>query len=203
MKTLLATALLAASILAGGCKKDDDVKMIRYGLESTSVVEWRGYKKDGQHLGAFTVDGQNLLVENGKLRSGTFTIPIASITNFDLPDDMKPLLLEHLKSADFFNAVLHPYASFAITKVNPLPGGKAGAVEGANYEVEGNFTLLDKTLPLTFPARITLTGGKLNAEAVLKIDRTKWGMTSYSDPSGELYIYPDVDLRLKLAGTQE
>ncbi len=203
MKTLFATALLAASLLAGGCKKDDDVKMTRYGLESTSVAEWRGYKKDGHHHGAFTVNGQDLLVENGKLKSGAFTIPIASITNFDLPDEMKPLLLEHLKSADFFNAALHPNASFAITKVSPLPGGKAGAVEGANYEVEGNFSLLDKTLPLTFPARITLSGGKLNAEAILKIDRTKWGMTSFSNPNGQLYIYPEVDLHLKFSGTQQ
>jgi polyisoprenoid-binding protein YceI len=203
MKTTFATALLAASLLAGGCKKDHDVKLNRYTLEPASEVEWRGYKKDGQHHGAFSVTGQDLLVENGTLKSGSFTIPIASITNFDLPADMKPLLLEHLKSADFFNAALHPNASFAITKVSPLPGGKAGAVEGANYAVEGNFTLLDKTLPLTFPARITLTGGKLNAEAVLKIDRTKWGMTSYADPNGPLYIYPEVDLHLKLSGTRE
>jgi polyisoprenoid-binding protein YceI len=203
MKTLLATALLAASLLAGGCKKDDDVKLNRYTLEPASAVEWWGRKPDGQHHGAFSVNGQDLLVENGKLKSGTFTIPIASISNFDLPDEMKPVLLEHLKSADFFNAALHPNATFAITKVGPLTGNRAGSVDGANYEVSGHFTLLGKTLPLTFPARITLQNGKLNAEAVLTIDRTRWGMTSFSDPAAALYIYPDVDLHLKLSGTQQ
>ena len=57
---------------------------------------------------------------NGKIKEGTFVIPIASIKNFDLPESLKPVLLDHLKSADFFNMVLYPEAGFSLQKMVPL-----------------------------------------------------------------------------------
>jgi polyisoprenoid-binding protein YceI len=200
LKTLLVIALVSAAFLLGSCKKNDEAQTNRYALDSTSRAEWKGYKPDGHHAGSFAVISQNLVAENGTLKSGDFVIPIATIDNFDLPDAVKPALLEHLKSPDFFNLALHPEARFSITKVTPYAGGEITAVEGANYLIHGNFTLLNKTNPIRFPARVTVTGGKINAEAILQIDRTQWGMNSFSDPAGPLYILPRVDLHLKLAG---
>lgn len=93
----------------------------------------------------------------GKVTSGTFTIPIATMANFDLPDEVKPMLLEHLKSPDFFHLALHPSASFKIKKVQSL----ANASEGANYTVTGDFTMLGQTHPVSFPANIHLQGSSL------------------------------------------
>jgi len=202
LKSLFAITSLSATFLLGSCKNNDAVQANRYALDATSRAEWKGYKPDGHHAGSFAVTGQNLVAENGKLQRGEFVIPIATIENFDLPDAVKPVLLEHLKSPDFFNLALYPEARFVITGVTPYLGGATPAVEGANCLIEGNFTLLDKTNPIRFPARVTITGGKITAEAILQIDRTKWGMNSFSDPAAPLYILPRVDLHLKLSGKQ-
>jgi polyisoprenoid-binding protein YceI len=199
-KSLFVIASVSAAFLLGSCKKNEEAQTNRYALDATSRAEWKGYKPDGHHAGSFAVTSQNLVAENGTLKSGDFVIPIATIDNFDLPVDVKPALLEHLKSPDFFNLALHPEARFSITKVTPYAGGEIPAIEGANCLIHGNFTLLDKTNPIRFPARVTLTGGQINAEAVLQIDRTQWGMNSFSDPAAPLYILPRVDLHLKLVG---
>jgi polyisoprenoid-binding protein YceI len=202
-KSFFALASASAAFLLASCEKHEAAARAgRYALDSTSRAEWKGYKPDGHHAGSFAVTGQNLVAENGKLKSGEFVIPIATIENFDLPAEVKPALLEHLKSPDFFNLALHPEARFTITNVTPYAGGETPAVEGANCLVEGNFTLLGKTNLIRFPARVTITGEKINAEAILQIDRTQWGMNSYSDPAAPLYILPRVDLHLKLSGKQ-
>lgn len=202
IKSLFVVASMSAAFLLASCEKDDAVRADRYTLDATSRAEWKGYKPDGHHAGSFAVTSQNLVAENGTLKSGDFVIPIATIENFDLPDAVKPALLEHLKSPDFFNLALYPEARFTITEVTPYEGGETPAIEGANYLIGGNFTLLNKTNPIRFPARVTLTGGTLQAEAILQIDRTQWGMNSFSDPAAPLYILPRVDLHLKLAGKQ-
>ncbi len=202
LKTLFSLTLLSATFLLGGCKKTDEVQVNQYILDSTSLAEWKGYKKDGQHTGSFSVTGQNLVAVRGQLKSGDFVIPIASIKNFDLPAQVKPALLDHLKSPDFFNLALHPEAKFCITKVTPYAGGDALAVEDANCLITGDFTLLNKTNSVSFPARVTFSNGKMSAEAILQIDRTKWGMNSYSDPAAELYILPQVDMHLKLSASK-
>ncbi len=119
-----------------------------------------------------------------------------------MPASVKPALLDHLNSSDFLNLALHPEARFTITEVAPYTGGAVTAIEGANCLIEGNFTLLDKTNPIRFPARVIIIGGKIHTEAILQIDRTKWGMSSFSDPAAPLYILPRVDLHLKLSGKQ-
>ena len=200
LKSLFVLTAASAAFLLGSCEKHEAAQANGYALDSTSRVEWKGYKPDGHHTGSFAVTSQRLVAENGKLTSGDFVIPIATIENFDLPAAVKPALLEHLKSPDFFNLALHPEARFTITKVTPYAGGETPAVEGANCLIQGNFTLLGKTNPIRFPARVTITGGKIAAEALLQIDRTEWGMNSFSDPAAPLYILPRVDLHLKLAG---
>lgn len=202
LKAMLSLTLLAATCLLGSCKKSDDLQVNQYVLDTTSRAEWKGYKPDGHHTGSFSVRSEHLVARNDKLKSGDFVIPIASIENFDLPAEVKPALLDHLKSPDFFNLALHPEARFTITEVTPYPAGGVTAIEGANCLIKGNFTMLNKTNPVSFPARVTFSGGKMNAEAILQIDRTRWGMNSFSDPNAPLYILPKVDLHLKLSGKQ-
>ncbi|WP_440453788.1 YceI family protein [Psychrobacter sp. ASPA161_9] len=86
----------------------------------------------------------------------------------------------HLKSADFFNVEKYPTAYFKSTEWQ-FDGDKVKAVKG-------DLTLLDKTHP------VTLTATKFNcydnpllkAEACggdfeTTIDRTKWGVDTYTD----------------------
>ena len=85
---------------------------------------------------------------------------------------------DHLRSADFFNARQFPSATFTST------GARASG--SGSMEVDGELTLLGKTLPVT--ATLTPTGegqfrGSTRAgfEAKLTFNRSDFGMTAYID----------------------
>ena len=200
-KYLLTTAVVAGALFFSSFTERN--KNFNYALDSeTSVALWKGAGNNVEHTGSFSVSSQEILVEKGKLTGGSFTISIASIKNFDLPAEVKDVLLNHLKSPDFFNIAIHPEASFNITKVEKYKG--KGDIEGANYLISGDFTMLGKTENISFPAKVELEGKKFVAEAKLQLDRTKWGMNYGADPSlGDHHIFPTVDIHLKLAGDQK
>jgi polyisoprenoid-binding protein YceI len=203
MKTIALSAI-ATTILWTGCTTDHLINKQQYVLDATSVAEWRGSMPGTYNIGSFDVASEDLQAENGQIKSGTFIIPIASIKNFNLPDELKPQLLGHLQSADFFNVVLHPNATFKITGIAPYTGTDTVAVAGANYLVTGDFTMIGKTNPISFPAKIDVSNEKLLTEAKFKIDRTQWGMNYATDPKAEgHYIYSDVDIHLKISGTKK
>lgn len=199
MRKVLSFALVA--LMAISCKKNEQTSFT-YELTDTSVAEWEGHASDHSNTGLFEVDGSFTTTANGLIKGGTFVIPIASIDNYNLPEHLKPQLLEHLKSADFFNVALHPTAEFVITKVEPYTGGVEGTIQGANYLLTGNFSMIGQTHPVTFPARVASTGNKITANATFKLDRTKWGMTSYTDPAAGMYIHPNVDMHLDIEATR-
>ncbi len=199
--TLFALLLVNFNVLLTSCEKTEPEVKANYTLDDTSVAEWKGASPDLFHEGDFAVTSQQLEVINGKIKRGTFTIPIASIRNFDLPEEVKPVLLNHLKSPDFFNLVLYPNATFTIAQVTPYNGKEANSLPGANYTVTGSFTLLNKTKTISFPAKINISNNLLTTEAVFKLDRTQWGMNYAADPAlGEHHILPQVDIHLKLSG---
>lgn len=168
-----------------------------------SVVEWWGRSLETEHHGSFSVQGRFIEVVGSKVKKGTFTIPIVSIKNFDLPEEFKTVLLDHLKSSDFFNLALYPNASFILEEMVPTVKDAEGAMAGANCTLSGDFTMLDKTLEISFPAKVVISDKQLFVSAKFSIDRTQWGMTYGTDSTlGDHYIYPDVDLHLKLSASR-
>lgn len=152
---LLSLALVAVAAVHAGAA---DIALSGTNTKITFV----GTKPDGKHEGGF------------KAVAGTATTgadPTALKLSVDIDvnslwsDDEK--LTGHLKAPDFFDVKNHPKAKFAITKVE-----KAGDA----YTVTGDLTLLGKTKPVTFPAKISTAEG-LSLTASFKIDRTEWGMT--------------------------
>ncbi len=202
MKKMYCSFMLVALVFASSCKKKDTPPEItgKYGIVAAdSKLEWKGYKNGGGHHGAFTVAPADITVLQGKLAGVTFTVDITTIQDFDLSvEEGRDELLDHLQSDAFFNVALHPTATFTITSQAPYEGGTEGAIAGANCIIKGNFTMLGKTLAISFPAKVNVTGTSLLAEATFKIDRTKWGMNSFSDPAGGLYVFPNVDIILKI-----
>lgn len=195
--------LVSTVIIAFFNACDSDEQMAEYKLdEETSVVEWHGAGLAAQHTGAFKVEQESLSVVDEKITQGSFTISISSITNFDLPDEVKPILLGHLMTADFFNVAAYPTASFVITAIAPYSGVSEDAIENANFYIKGDFAMIGRTNPVEFPAKIIFKDNVFTIEAVITIDRTKWGMDYMSDEAaaGEHYIYKEVDLHLKLVG---
>ncbi|RYE40581.1 MAG: YceI family protein [Sphingobacteriales bacterium] len=197
-------ALVALSLLVHACKKDkhDDLE---FEIDSNkSVALWTGSTSQTSNNGSFAVNSTRLRIRNDQVIGGDFVIPIVSINNFNLPPQTKDLLLDHLKSADFFNMVVHPNASFELKSVKRYIGNGENAVSGANKFISGEFAMIGKTLPLSFPARIEFKNDSLYVEATFKIDRTNWGMNYASDPAlGEHYINKFVDIHLKVAAARK
>lgn len=205
MKKQLLTLLTLTALFTASCTDHDEpTSSTNYRLDDTSVAEWKGYLKTGYfNEGSIGVESNSLVIEGGKVKSGAFTLPLSSIVNFNLPtDELKHQLVHHLQSADFFNMALHPNVTFEIMSVSPYSGTGAGVISGANFEVTGHLTLLGRSNPVTFPARIDVNGDAIHLEALTTFDRTLWGMTYATEPGlpDDASIKPGIEVHLKLAG---
>lgn len=203
--TLFSTVALAAT-LVWNCTTDHlDPTQDAYQLDDTkSVAVWKGSLRTGYfEEGTIAVKSDQLTVLDGKVTGGSFTIPVSSIISTSLPDSIKPVLVHHLQSVDFFDMALHPSITYTITGIVPYSGSEGLA--GANYQVTGILTMLGKTNPVSFPAKIQVVNNQLTVEATLKVDRTKWGITYSTDPTlpAERHILSDIAIHLKLAGSKK
>ncbi|MFT3702160.1 MAG: YceI family protein [Agriterribacter sp.] len=196
MKKILSIAALA--IIAMSCtKKQADYSTYTVD-ESNSTIEWKGSAPDHFHIGSFDVHGSFSASQEGQINAGDFTIPIASIKDFDLQDPVRQTLLDDLKSINFFNLAVHPTATFHIKSVKSFSTTDTSTVSGANYLLTGDFSMIGQTHELSFPAKVVKSANGISAEGKFILDRTKWGMNIYSDPSKPLYILPGVNLHIKL-----
>ena len=206
MKKILIQAL-AVMLLLSSCKKTNETKTDQYTINTqNSVVEWKGYLLSGYfNRGTFSVNGTDIKVQDGKVIGGTFSIPISTLKVLNLDGPPKEQLQTHLKSADFFNILVHPTATFNITAVEPYRHTPAqGVVTGANYLLIGNFTLLGVTKSISFPTRIDVANNTLKAEALFTVNRVDYGMTYASDPAlGEHHILPTVDIHLNITAVKQ
>ena len=202
MKKQIITIFTVASLL-WSCT-DHEVETSNFELNNNSVATWKGYLKTGYfNEGTIDVKSESLIVRDGKVAAGSFTIPVSSIINSNLPtEELKEQLVHHLQSADFFDMALHPNVTFNISGVTPYSGSKEGDVAGANFMVNGSLKILGKENPIQFPAKIDVAGNLLSVEGNIKIDRTSWGMNYATDPSApaENYIEPVIDVHLYLRG---
>lgn len=188
-------ALMALSVFTACSDKDATGPTDFKADEETSSVEWKGSAPDHFHTGAFQVSGNLQTNADGKITGGDFTIPIASISNFDLTDPaIREQLLSHLKSPDFFNMAVHPNAEFHITKVEAY----GNTASSANTLITGDFTMIGQTHSIQIPAVIKTENNKISADGAFRLNRLQWGMDSFNDPEAGLYILPDVDITLKL-----
>ncbi len=197
------TLVTAATILAASCSKDDN-KLQHYELsKENSFATWKGYLRTGYfNEGTIAIEGPAISLENGVVTGGSFTMPLSSLKNLNLPDEQKPVLITHLQSSDFFNMVLYPSLQFSIREVATYSSNDSGAVAGANYQVAGDLTMLGVTQPVHFPARIAVKEKELEIDAEVIIDRTKWGMNyaAADTLSDEHYIKPEVSINLHVRG---
>jgi len=162
-----------------------------------SSVAWKGFKKVGStHNGQIAVKEGQVEVEKGQVKSGTIVTDMATITNEDLKDaDYNKKLVGHLSSEDFFNAAKYPTSTFKVTSVTP---GKDN-----NVTVKGELTMIGQTQPIEFPATVTVKDGVVNGDAVVKVDRTKWGLkygsgSFFKELAGDKIISDEFELTLKL-----
>lgn len=178
------------------CKKETDLS---YSLKPGSLASWKGYLENGYfNSGTIEVLGSDFTIQDENISSGQISMPLSSIliTN-QLSAEEKIQLTHHLQSADFFNMALNPNV---IYKVNEAKKMTSSDVNGNNYMIKGEMTILGKTLPLDIPAKVQLFQTSFNITATFKFDRTKWGMLYASDNglSSDMKIKNEIEVTLNL-----
>ena len=163
-----------------------------------SEVAWVAKKVTGQHNGVVGLKEASFVVEDGKLKGGSFAIDMSSLVVLDLEGESKGKLEGHLKSEDFFDVEKFPTATFKITK--------AVAQGENNYKVVGDITIKGITQEIQFPAELKEANGKLVGTANLTIDRTKfnvkYGSGSFFDNLGDKTIYDNFELAVKIVASK-
>lgn len=187
MKTKITTIIVICSLLFAACKKDKKkLTGVGYTLEANSMLKWKGKAADGNfNEGTIsiepvkTIEGYDFDVNNGEIINGTFKIPVSSINVTNLPPNLKPVLENHLKTADFFYMIMHPYIVFTIRS------GKPATYSGidANYQIDGELTILGQTHPLQIPAKVTFNDKTMRVISSFTFAQSGWGMNYHLDQS--------------------
>lgn len=138
-----------------------------------SQISWVGSKVTGSHEGTVNITDGKLMVADGNITGGQFSIDMTSITVTDLePGKGKEKLEGHLKTGDFFEVETYPNAEFVITGSTPVTGE-----EGVTHRITGNLKMRDITKSVTIPASVAMRGDVLSASTPsFKIDRNEWGI---------------------------
>lgn len=178
---------------------------VEYKADTTaSVVKWNATHKGGlaPRFGTLSLSEGSISVENGAVTGGDFVIDLNSLAvdpaSVTEPDKKPEDLAGHLKNADFFDVEKFPTAKFDITSIAPFDAAKdKSTVEGATNVVSGNLTLKDKTINVSFPAKITVTDNEVALVANFTVDRSAWNLTygAEGDPK-DWAISKDMDIAL-------
>lgn len=167
-----------------------------------SVLQWIGRNITGAHYGTINFLSGSIPILLRQPNKVSFVIDMNSIQDLDIQDPTwNRILVDHLKSDDFFDVQKYPTARFDATEFKPIEGAKGGGVP--NYDVRGKLTLKGITKEITFPAILTLKeDGVLAAEAHFDIDRTLWNVNYGSgklfEKLGKHLVYDFITIQLKL-----
>nr|WP_297309740.1 YceI family protein [uncultured Flavobacterium sp.] len=180
-----------------------------YTVEKTaSTLTWKGYHKGGfdPRFGTLQTEG-TLSVADDQITGGSFVIDINSLATDEKSVDPATTggktaadLDGHLKNADFFESDKYPTAKFEITSVVAFDAAKDTSVlEGATNVISGNLTIKDKTVNVTFPAKVTISGEDVNLQSQFTINRQDWGLSygTEGDPK-DWMISQEVDITLDI-----
>lgn len=215
----MAVAALAITVYScADAPKGDDAKIteeqqaseatgVTFAVDTTeSRIRFTGHGVGKNHPGIFRLSSGNVAVNGNQVTGGEFTINIKSMELEEKGGMFDQKLRPHLMSGDFFDADKFGSATFQVTGVTPYQpnGSDTSIVEGANFNISGNFTLKDVTKNITFPARIDLDGNTLKAKGNFDIDRRQWNMNYGNDKTlGDKFISETVNIELNLAAKKQ
>ena len=167
----------------------------------TTTMEWFGRNVMGSHHGTINILSGSIPIRRGVPVNASFVIDMDSIVNLDLHDaGLNRMLVDHLKSDDFFDIKKFPTARFDATVFKPVSGAKAGH---PNYEVSGKLTMKGITNEISFLSVFSVRDDlAITAEAHFDIDRTLWNVNYGSgklfERLGRHLVYDIISLQLKL-----
>ena len=161
---LLVTALFV-NVATAGIPKKGAKKAVALAVDTkASKINWLAKKVTGQHEGTINLASGSLLTNGTKVTGGEFVIDMKSIVCTDITDaEYNKKFIGHITTGDFFEVEKYPTSTFKITKVD------AG-------NITGNLTMKGITKSITFPAKVSMVGGKATATASIPVDRTDFGV---------------------------
>lgn len=164
-----------------------------------SVIEWKGSKVGGTHHGTLALKSSEVTVKDSVLQAGSFVVDMNSIVDIDQTvASMNKMLVDHLKSADFFDVAQFPEAKFEITSSEAVAGN-----DSVNYRISGNLTLKGVDKNVTFGAKVSKDGDVYTAVSEsFSIDRTQWGVnygskSVFADLKDKI-VNDNIELRIKI-----
>ena len=159
-------------------------------VSTQSNIDWVGKKVTGAHNGTIAIKEGEIILNDGKLTGGRFTIDTTSIKILDVTDPAtNAQFYGHLASEDFFSSEKYPEAFLDITSVS-------------GNHVEGDLTIKGIMHPVGFDVMVNIKDNVLTATAKLVIDRTKYGMRfrsgNFFKDLGDTLIYNDFELNVSI-----
>lgn len=183
----MAAFMLFSPLLAQAENKVRGVEIYHFDKAHTNIMWFISHIGFSNSMGQFMdYEGRIILDhDNPDQSSVTITIKTPSIMTGQAEFDT------HLKSADFFNVAKYPTATFVSTKVILLGENKA--------TVEGKFTLLGITRPLTLKVRLNkramdIPTNKMRTGFSVRttLKRSRWGLKYYLP-----FVGDDVIIRIE------
>ena len=141
------------------------------------------------HTGYTKFNKGHVMVDKGSIVNGDFEICLDSISDVDIDYKlMNAVLVNSLKSEDFFNIMKFPVASFQIVQVKQN--------QDHTFQVTGNLTIKNISRQIRFNSTIQFRDSILIARSErFSIDRTKWGITLYShnfEQTDDRFLFTDL-----------
>jgi rhodanese-related sulfurtransferase/polyisoprenoid-binding protein YceI len=142
--------------------------------EEGSFIRWTGRNLFNFHTGDLKLKGGTVEWREGRLVSAEATIDMESIACSDLTDStLNRMLIDHLRTDDFFDVGNHPEARIRIASAEKMIGVTAGL---SNHRMKGELSLRGKSHPLEFDALVAWKDdGTCVLQTVMDFDRTLWG----------------------------
>jgi polyisoprenoid-binding protein YceI len=192
LKQMFPVLLIPVILLGAGCSQNDPVVLEEeavidaqmeaefadgsYVLDTAnSTIAWNAQKRVGaKHNGTVTAQEGAFVSEQGQIVGGTILVDMKTIADLDLTDEkFNTMLVNHLKSADFFAVETYPTATFAISSVT--------RTEAGTYDVTGDMTIKGKAQEISFPATFANTETGMQVTGTATLDRTLWDIRFGSD----------------------
>ncbi|HCM41851.1 MAG TPA: YceI family protein [Candidatus Omnitrophota bacterium] len=160
-----------------------------------SEVRWTATKVTGKHFGIIKVSSGEIEFTDGQFSGGQAVIDVGTMAVTDIQDEkMNAKLLNHLKSADFFDAESFPSATIKITGVKVISENL--------YDVTADLTIKNTTHPVDFKAMVAKTAEGIQATAMITVDRTlydiRYGSGKFFENLGDKTIHDNFTLEVSV-----